>query len=183
MNNVADASWDWHQDDNELTSILRIHFPQQMPTHFEISPLPNEINYWLILLLHCLPVNEWLREEYMTTNPALGPDGKSTVSQLDAETYSWIASASKRESSCSKLLPWLSGAEDSPTHVSTHWLKAQSEVPFQMWCKPVGHWEDRIPQKMQTTSLASFYRGSSGHSEMTTLKRSNKKGPSICSPR
>ena len=36
---------------------------------------------------------------------------------------------------------------------------------------------------VQTTSLASFYQGSSGHSEMTTLKRSNKKGPSICSPR
>ena len=46
MNNVADTlSWDWHQDDNELTSILRIHFPQQMPTHFKISPLPNEINF------------------------------------------------------------------------------------------------------------------------------------------
>jgi len=46
MNNVADAlSQDWHQDDNELTSILCIHFPQQMPTHFKISPLPNEINF------------------------------------------------------------------------------------------------------------------------------------------
>ena len=143
--------------------------------HFEISLLPNEINFWLILLLQCLPVNERLREEHMTTNLALGPDGKSTVSQLDAETYSWTASASKRESSCSALLPWLSGAEDSPTHVSTHWLKAQSEVPFQMWCRPSGHREDRIPQKMQTTSLASFYQGSSGHSEMTTLRKSNKR--------
>ncbi len=133
MNNVADAlSWDWHQDNNELTSILRIHFPQQMPTHFEISPLPNEINFWLILLLQRIPVNEQLREEHMTTNLALGTDGKSTVSQLDAKTYSLTASASKCESSCSEHLPCLSGAEDSPTHVSTHWLKAQSEVPFQM---------------------------------------------------
>jgi len=176
MNKVADAlSWDWHQDDNELTSILHIHFPQQMPTHFEISPLPNEIKSWLILLQQRLPMNEQLREEHMTTNLTLGPDGKSTVSQLDAETYSWTASASKRESSCLELLPWLSGAEDSPTQVSTHWLKAQSEEPFQMWCRPSSRWEDRIPRKMQTTSLASFYQGSSGHSEMTTPRKSNKR--------
>jgi hypothetical protein len=51
LNNVADAlSRDLHQDDNELTSIpiLCLHFPQQMPTNFKISPLPNEINSWLI---------------------------------------------------------------------------------------------------------------------------------------
>ena len=43
-------SQDLHQDDNELTSIpiLCLHFPQQMPTNFKISPLPNEINSWLI---------------------------------------------------------------------------------------------------------------------------------------
>jgi len=29
------------------------------------------------------------------------------------------------------VFAWLSGAEDSPTHVSTHWLKAQSDVPSQ----------------------------------------------------
>jgi len=87
LNNIADAlSQNWHQEDKELTSILRLHFPQQMPTHFKISLLPNEINSWLILLLQC----------------------------------------------SSEHLPCLSGAEDSPTHVSTHWLKAQSEVPFQM---------------------------------------------------
>jgi hypothetical protein len=125
LNNVADAlSRDWHQDDEELTSILRIHFPQQMPTHFKISPLPNKINSWMILLLQRLPVNEQLREEHMMTNLALGPDGKSTASQLDAETFSWTASASKSEFFCLERLPWLSEAEDSPTHVSTHWLKA-----------------------------------------------------------
>jgi hypothetical protein len=133
LNNVAGAlSQDWHQDSKELTSILRIHFPQQMPILFKITPLPNKINTWLILLMQRLPVNEHLQEEHMTTNLALGTDGKSTVSQLDAKTYSWTASASKCESSCSEHLPCLSGAEDSPTRVSTHWLLAQSEVPFQM---------------------------------------------------
>jgi hypothetical protein len=42
LNNIVDAlSWDWNHDDNELTSILCLHFPQQMPTHFEISLLPS----------------------------------------------------------------------------------------------------------------------------------------------
>jgi hypothetical protein len=55
LNNVSDAlSWDWHQDNDELISILLIHFPQQMPTHFKISPLPNEINSWLISLLQLI---------------------------------------------------------------------------------------------------------------------------------
>jgi hypothetical protein len=31
LNNIADAlSWDWHQDNEELTKILRLHFSQQM---------------------------------------------------------------------------------------------------------------------------------------------------------
>ena len=146
-----------------------------MPKHFKMSPLPNEINSWLILLLQRLPVNEQLREEHMTTNLKHGSDGKSTASKLDVETSSWTASASKNKSSCSEHLPWLSEAGDSQTQVSTHWLKAQSEVPSQMWCRPSGHWEDRIPQRTQITSLASFYQGSSKHSEMTTLRRSNKR--------
>jgi hypothetical protein len=61
LNNMADAlSWDWHLSANELTFLLHCHFPQQTPTHFEISPLPKEISYWLILLLQQLPVNSIL---------------------------------------------------------------------------------------------------------------------------
>ena len=89
-----------------------------------------------------------LREEHMMTNLTHGPaDGKSTVYQLDAKTSSWTASASKSKSSCSEHLPWLSGTKHFPTHVSTHWLKAQAEVPSQIWCRPSGYWEDRVPRK------------------------------------
>ncbi len=176
LNNVADAlSWDWHQDDKELTKILRLHFPQQMPMHFKISPLPNEINSWLILLLQCLPVNKWLREKHMTTNLAHGLDGKSSASQSDVETSSWTVSESKSKSSYLEHLPWLSGVGDSLICNSTHQLKVQSEVPYQLWCRSSGNWEDRIPLKMQITSLASFYCNSSGPSGMKTLRRNNKR--------
>ena len=109
LNNVADAlSRDWHQDDEELTSILRIHFPQQMPTHFKISPLPNEINSWLISLLqlsceravtggtHDDESRAWARwEEYCL------------LILIGCRDIFMSASESKRESSCLKLLPWL----------------------------------------------------------------------------
>ncbi len=114
LNNVADTlSWDWHCDNNELTSILCLHFPQQMPTHFEIPPLTSEISSWLILLLQHLPTNKQLREEHMTTNLVLGANGRNIASQLDVETSSWTASPSKSEFSCSEPLLWLSEADDS----------------------------------------------------------------------
>ncbi len=120
LNNVADAlSRDWHHDDNELTSILCLHFPQQMPMHFKISPLPSKISSWLISLLQRLPANKQLQEEHMTTNLALGADGRNIASQLDVETSSWTASPSKSKFSCSEHLPWLSEADNSQTKNGT----------------------------------------------------------------
>jgi hypothetical protein len=59
QNNVTDAlSKDWHRNDNKLTSILRSQFPKQMPKHYEIAPLPNNISSWLTLLLQRLPMRE-----------------------------------------------------------------------------------------------------------------------------
>ncbi len=116
LNNVSDAlSRDWHHDNNELTSILCLHFPKQMPTYFEMSPLPSEISSWLILLLQRLPTNKQLQEEHTTTNLALGTDGRNIASQLDVETSSWTASPSKSEFSCLEPLPWLLEADDSQT--------------------------------------------------------------------
>jgi hypothetical protein len=176
LNNVLDAlSWYWHRDDNKLTSILCLHFPQQMPTHFEISPLPREISSWLISLLQRLPVNEQLQEEHKTTNLALGADERNIASQLDVKTSSWTASPSKSEFSCLEPLLWLSEADNSQMKKLEHWLRAQSEVPSQMWYRPSGRWGDRIQLKMQTTSLASFYCNNFGHSEMTIPKKNNKR--------
>ncbi len=175
-------SWVWHKDGKELTSILCLHFPQQMPTHFKTSLILNKISSWLILLLHRLPMNVWLQEKHMMTRLELEHNGTSTASQSDVETSSWTASASKNESSCSEHLPWLSEVVDSPIYTLTQGtLKAQSEVPSQMWCRPSGHWGDRIPQKMQTKSLASSYWDSSKHSETKTLKNSKRPFHSQCS--
>ncbi len=91
-------------------------------------------------------MNEPLQEEHMTKILVPDNDGKNIASQSDAETFSWTASPSKSKSSCLGPLPWLSEADDSQMKILEHWLKAQSEVPFQMWYRPSGHPGDRIPQ-------------------------------------
>ncbi len=56
-NNVADAlSWNFDLSDAELTKSLRLHYPSQLPSHFQAVPLPREIELWLTSLLLRLPV-------------------------------------------------------------------------------------------------------------------------------
>ncbi len=158
QNNVADAlSREWHRSNDELTFILHSLFPNQMPVHFEISPLPKEISSWLTSLLQQLPVSEQLREEHTTAKLAPGDDGQPTASPSDAEISTWTPSLDTSESSCLAHLRWLSGKEDSRGIAMKHWLRAQSEVPSHMWFRLSGRQEDRTPQRTKTMSLASFY--------------------------
>ena len=62
-NDVSDAlSQDDDRSDEELKIILRTFVPSQVPSHFEIVPLPNKISSWLISLLQRLTVKEQLLE-------------------------------------------------------------------------------------------------------------------------
>jgi hypothetical protein len=55
-NNVPDAlSWNFDLSNAELTKTLRLHYPSQFPPHFQVVPLPREIESWLTSLLRdCL---------------------------------------------------------------------------------------------------------------------------------
>jgi hypothetical protein len=112
-NSIADAlSQDWHHDDKELISILRHHFPSQMPKHFVVSQIPSKINSWLTSLLQQLPMREQLRELHMTTQLNPGGDGPNIACPLDATISIWTNLADKSKYSSSGLLAWLSGKED-----------------------------------------------------------------------
>ena len=88
-NNVAVAlSWEWQRTNNKLTPILCSLFPNQMPDHFEILPLPSEISSWLISMLQQLPMSEQLREEHMMAKLEPGNDGQNIAGPSDAKTYS-----------------------------------------------------------------------------------------------
>ncbi len=84
-NNVADAlSQEWQRTNKTLNSILRSHFPNQMPDHFEILQIPSKISCWLISLLQQLPVSKRLREEHTTAKLEHGNVGQHTASPSDA---------------------------------------------------------------------------------------------------
>ena len=86
-NNIANAlSWDNDRTDNELTQILCSHFSSQLPQHFEIVPLPNEIISWLTLLLLWLPAKQQLVETRLTTKLGRGTATQSTANPSDSET-------------------------------------------------------------------------------------------------
>jgi hypothetical protein len=84
-NIVADAlSRDDDRTDDELTSILFRFAPEQMPTNFEIAPLPSEIASWLTSLLSTLPVREQYREVHTRTK--LGVATMARILQIN-RTY------------------------------------------------------------------------------------------------
>jgi hypothetical protein len=175
-NNVVDALLrDWHLGDNELTSLLLLQFPEQMPKIFQILPLPSKIGSWLTSLLPPLLVSEQLWEQHTTTGIELGINGPSGASPLDATTSTLTNSDKSNKIFYLVHLPWLSEKEGSRKIALNHWLKEQSTVPSHMWYRPFRNLEDRIPLKTQTTCLASFYQGSSEPIAMTTPKKFNKR--------
>ena len=104
-NNLADAlSREWHRTKDKLTSILRSLFPNQMPGHFEILPLPSKISSWLISLLQQLPMSKQLREEHTTAKLEPGDDGRNIASLLDAATFSWTPLQDTNKLSCLERL-------------------------------------------------------------------------------
>ena len=108
-NQVADAlSRDNDRSDEELTNILRSHVPSQMPEHFKIVPLPNEIVSWLTSLLLKLPVKKQLQEKHKLTKLGRGADGNLTATPSDSRTSTWTSSPEEDASDSWEPLLWLS---------------------------------------------------------------------------
>ena len=71
--------------------------------------------------------------------------------------------------------PWLSVKEDFQDHLMEPWLKAQSEVPFNMSHRPSGKITGQTKQKMKTATLEEFYRGSTEPTKTATQIQNNKR--------
>ena len=177
LNKVSDAlSRDNNRSDAELTNILRLFVPEQLPQHFEIVPLPNEISSWLISLLKRLPVKKQLQEVHTRSKLGRGTDGKNIVPPLASPmTSSSTPSPADNESSSSALSPWLCVRDNFRHPVMMPWLRAQSEVPCRIWHRPSGRTTAATQPKTKTESLADFYRGFTGPSATSTPTLSNKR--------
>ncbi len=182
-NNVADAlSRDFDHSDDELTQILRDTCPSQLPQHFHISPLPNEISLWLTSLLQKLPVKEQLWEAHMRTKLGRGNASPYTSSPSDlATTSSLTPSPDPNETRSLGPLPWLSVRGNFQDHLMTPWLWAQSEIPSRMYVRPSGRTVGPIQPRTMTSNLASSYINSSEPTRTLTPKKSNKKPSPLAS--
>lgn len=160
-NDVSDAlSRDDDRTDQELTNLLYQYVPEQMPTHFEIVPLPNVIASWLTSLLQRLSVKKQLRERHKRTKIGRSNDGSCTPNPSDSATTSSLTDFPDQEESNSwEGFVWLCEREDIRGPLMRSWLRRQSEVPSHMWLRPSGTTTDQTQPETRTASLGAFYQG------------------------
>ena len=176
-NDVSDAlSRDDDRTDAQLTSLLYSHVPSQMPSHFEIVPLPSKILSWLTALLQSLTVKKQLRERHKRTKIGRSRDGPSTQNLSDSgATSSSMGSQGHNESSSWERLPWLCERGNFRDQLMRSWLKQQSEVPFHMWHRPSGRMTGQTPQETTTETLDDFYLGYTELLERKIQRKNNKR--------
>jgi hypothetical protein len=105
-NNVSDSlSRDNNRTDDKLIKIYRTSCPSQVPSHFEIVPLPNKITSWLIALLQKLPMNQQYSQVHMRNKLWHGNVGANTTKVLATTTSSSNPSQSTSESNSLEPLP------------------------------------------------------------------------------
>ena len=159
-NVVADSlSWDDNRTDEELTNLFRTFCKSQIPEHFKIQPLPNEIVSWLTALLLRLPEKQQLQEKHTRTKLGRGSIGSPTAAGLDWRTPSLTTSHAIHESNCSEPLPWLCMRHDFQEHLMANWLRELSQVPSHMYLRPSASMADPTQPWMTTARLDSFYNG------------------------
>jgi hypothetical protein len=139
-NQVADSlSRDWDRTDDELTKILFTHVPSQVPSSFNIVPLPNEICSFVTSLLLRLPVQAQYSEVHKTTTLGRGDVGENTANpQGLGMTTSSSDSAAHNAHTSSVHSPWLCGKGDFRDQLMLPWLVTQSEVPSITWQRSSG---------------------------------------------
>jgi hypothetical protein len=146
-NNVADAlSREMDFSDDELTKLLHLSFPNQIPESFVIVPLPSEIVLWLTLLLQQMPVNEQFKEEHTRTTLGLGNAGTNIASQQDSNmTPTSPHSPANRGSKSSEPSQPPSETLDLQEILQLPWLSRQSRAPSVTWSRPFGVSDTQTP--------------------------------------
>jgi hypothetical protein len=134
-NEVSDAlSCDNDRTDEELTLTIKTCCPSQVPSHFEICMLTNEIISCLTALLQRLPVSKRLIEVHTRSKFGRGSGGKCTPSPSESKmTTTSSFSLERTDTSSLEHLPWLSGTRGFQNHLMNDWLWAQSEIPSSMF--------------------------------------------------
>jgi hypothetical protein len=176
-NEVADSlSRDHHINDNELTSIFFSKTPSQVTQEFKISPLPQEISSFLLLMLQNLPEGTQQQERHKTSSLCPGPDGthSSKVSNLTM-TSSSKTSPTEAKHYSSHPSPKKLELDISAEDLIKDWSAKQSEPPWTTFLRPSETTINPTLERTETESLAAFYNNSTRAIKMKTLEKNNKK--------
>jgi hypothetical protein len=126
----------------------------------------------LIALLQKLPLNQQFKEKHTRSKLGHGNIGESTISSSEPRTSLSNPSPGINKSSSLELFPWLCMKDGFQDQLMIIWLRAQPQVPFNMYVQPS---EKMAPQLLPLTKmqdLASFYSNSIGLSAKQTQQKS-----------
>ncbi len=158
----------WQSTQQHLLSILPITDSKPLQN----STPSQRIYLRLIALLQKLPLNQQFKEKHTRSKLGHGNIGESTISSSEPRTSLSNPSPGINKSSSLELFPWLCMKDGFQDQLMIIWLRAQPQVPFNMYVQPS---EKMAPQLLPLTKmqdLASFYSNSIGLSAKQTQQKS-----------
>ena len=136
-NVIADSlSRDFHLNDSTLISKLRYVYNSQMPTHFAIYPIGEEITSWIESLALKSTATKELREVHETSKLDTLTDGKDFYQNVPSKIPSLRNIDQWKEVRSSVLSRTLSETMSLAQHLKLPYDAQQSMPPSQMWRRP-----------------------------------------------
>ena len=161
----------------ELTFFLQQNLFPQMPTNFQISPLPNEISSWITCTLEKLRETTACKTRPTRTETEHGNDGCHGYKQwASSETPSLMGLQYLKESGWSGALQ--SVYDDANTVIPdtrNHWLQAQLSRPCLTWVRPFNTTTSPTPDTTKTAHHTPTSRQSPALSKSQTPRKRHKK--------
>lgn len=123
--------------DSQLTLFLRHNFGEQLPSDFQVTPLPQPIISWITSTLQKLKKLKLQQQKQKKRKRQHSDTTSNGFTESDYKailTSEVLADPSKSESS--EVLQWLSKGQKIITNTRETWLKARSERPLDKWLRP-----------------------------------------------
>jgi hypothetical protein len=177
-NNISDCcSRDHHLSDGDLTNLLYLHFPDQMPPNFIICPVPPEVSLRITTWLHKLPPSKQSRKVPIRSEVGSGVGPLNFLGGSNScTTHSSMASLHTINdvSSVPTSMPTVLG--DFPllrTLVHEHWVPFAT--PSTLWWRPLGLTNVKARPTTEPVDSISFFNGFSKVTRTMTPVSNHKK--------
>ena len=138
QNQIADSlSRDFHWDNITLITHLRSVYDSQMPNHFQIYQLPEEIICWIKSLAHKLTVTTVLQEAHEKSSLDTLIVGKNFCQNVQSKIHSSLTTPQWKEVKSSVLSRTQSDIMNLAKLLNLPYEGRQSMPPSQMWQRPL----------------------------------------------